>query len=437
VTRPGRDARVTALLLAPAGLFLGAWFLLPLAQLFRLSLGGREGPLQAYREVLGPGTRSTRRCGTSSSCPRRPAARGAAATWSLGLVVAESVRPTGKPPGYAEPSRWRLGAAGTDPRRVRAIVLAIVLLAVPLTAGAQPTGKYPRIGTLRPGSPPDPLLEAFRQGLRELGYEEGRNIDIEYRWAEGREERIAGLVADLVRLKVDVIVAGAGVVEVAKRATATIPIVMPVSTDPVRAGLVTSLARPGGNITGLTTLSRELPGKWLELLKDTLPRVSRVAVLWDPGGDPGQVQTSEAAARSLGMRLHVLKVGRVDGFESAFAEARERGAEALMVVGSPLFYVHRARLTELSAKHRMPTIYAQREFVVGAGGLMSYGADYGHLFRRAATYVDKILKGAKPGDLPIEQPTKFELVINRRTAGALGLTIPPSVLARADEIIDQ
>jgi putative ABC transport system substrate-binding protein len=325
----------------------------------------------------------------------------------------------------------------TDPRPVHAIVLAVVLLVSPLTAGAQPTGKHPRIGILRPGSPPDPLLDAFRQGLRELGYDEGRNISIEYRWAEGRDERLPELAADLVRLRVDVIVVGAGAVEAAKRATTTtIPIVMPLSGDPVQAGLVTSLARPGGNITGLTSLSGELPGKWVELLKETLPRVSRVAVLWDPAGNPSPVQTSEAAARALGVRLHVLKVGRADGFEPALAEAQRKDAGALIVLGSPFFYVHRTRLVELAAKHRLPTIYPQREFVVGAGGLMSYGADYHHQFRRAASYVDKILKGAKPGDLPIEQPTKFELVINRRTARGLGLSIPPSVLARAAEIIE-
>jgi putative ABC transport system substrate-binding protein len=311
----------------------------------------------------------------------------------------------------------------------------------PLAADAQPAGKNPRIGILRPGSPPDPLLEAFRQGLRELGYDEGRNISLEYRWAEGRDDRrddrLPGLAADLVRLKVDVIVAGAGAVEAAKQATQVIPIVMPIRAgDAVRLGFIASLARPGGNVTGLTSLSDDLPGKWIELLKETVPRVSRVAVRWDPAGDPSQVKTSEAAAQSLGVRLHVLKVGRAGGFEPAFAEARKNDAGALIVLGSPFFYVRRTHLVELAAKHRLPTIYAQREFVVGSGGLMSYGADYHHQFRRAATYVDKILKGAKPGDLPIEQPTKFELVINRKAAKALGLTIAPSVLARADEVIE-
>ena len=316
------------------------------------------------------------------------------------------------------------------------LVGSLGLLVAPLAVSAQPAGKNPRVGVLRPGSPPDPLLDAFRQGLRELGYEEGRNINLEYRWAQGRDERFPALVADLVRLKVDVILAGAGAVQAAKRATTTIPIVMPVSGDPVRAGLVTSLARPGGNITGLTSLSGELPGKWIELLKETIPRVSRVAVLWDPASDPSQVKTSEAAAQSLGVRLHVLKVSRADGFEPALAEARKNDAGALIVLGSPFFYVHRTHLVELAAKHRLPTIYAQREFVVGSGGLMSYGPDYHDQFRRAAAYVDKILKGAKPADLPIEQPTKFELVIGLKNAKALGLTIPPAVLARADRVIE-
>ena len=355
----------------------------------------------------------------------------------------------GGPYERAGPGLARVGRGGSQPpnekstpMRFRVLVLVLVLvlawglLATALAADAQPAGKNPRIGILRPGSPPDPLLAAFRQGLRELGYDEGRNISIEYRWAEGRDERFPALAADLVRLKVDVIVAGVGAVEAAKHATTTIPIVMPVSGDPVRAGLVASLARPGGNITGLTSLSGELPGKWMELLKETLARVSRVAVLWDPAGDPSQLRISEAAARSLGVRLHVLKVSHAGGFEAALAEAHKSDAEALIVLGSPFFYVHRTRLVELAAKHRLPTIYAQREFVIGAGGLMSYGADYHHQFRRAATYVDKILRGAKPADLPIEQPTKFELVINLKTAKALGLTIPRAVLARADEIIE-
>jgi len=320
---------------------------------------------------------------------------------------------------------WRIGLA---------VALALSLFLAPLTVEGQQTGKMPRIGILRPGSPPDPLVEAFREGLHELGYAEGRNISIEYRWAEGRDERLPSLAADLVRLQVDVIVAGAAAMA-AKQATNLIPIVMPIGLDPVKVGLVASLGRPGGNVTGLTSLSEELPGKWMELIKETLPRVSRVAVLWDPAGDPSQVRISELAARSLDVRLHVLKAGRPDSVEGAFTEAKENHAGALIVLGSPFFYAHRTRLVELAARRRLPTIYPQREFVAGSGGLMSYGADYRDQFRRAATYVDKILKGAKPADLPVQQPTKFELVVNLKTAKALGLTIPQSILVRADEII--
>ena len=315
-----------------------------------------------------------------------------------------------------------------------AVVLTLSLILAPLATEAQEPGKIPRIGILRPGSPPDPLVEAFRQGLHELGYADGRNIIIEYRWAEGRDERLPSLAADLVRLQLDVIVAGQAATAV-KQATNVIPIVMPTG-DPVKAGLVVSLGRPGGNVTGLTSLSEELPGKWMELAKETLPRVSRVAVLWDPAGDPSQLRVSELAARSLNIRLQVLKVGRSDGIEGVFAGAKENHAEALIVLGSPFFYAHRTRLIDLAARRRLPTIYPQREFVAGAGGLMSYGADYRDQFRRAATYVDKILKGARPADLPVQQATKFELVINLKTAKALGLTIPQSVLGRADQILE-
>jgi len=315
-----------------------------------------------------------------------------------------------------------------------AVVLTLSLILAPLATEAQEPGKIPRIGILRPGSPPDPLVEAFRQGLHELGYADGRNIIIEYRWAEGRDERLPSLAADLVRLQLDVIVAGQAATAV-KQATNVIPIVMPIG-DPVKAGLVVSLGRPGGNVTGLTSLSEELPGKWMELAKETLPRVSRVAVLWDPAGDPSQLRVSELAARSLNIRLQVLKVGRSDGIEGVFAGAKENHAEALIVLGSPFFYAHRTRLIDLAARRRLPTIYPQREFVAGAGGLMSYGADYRDQFRRAATYVDKILKGARPADLPVQQATKFELVINLKTAKALGLTIAQSVLGRADQVVE-
>jgi putative ABC transport system substrate-binding protein len=324
----------------------------------------------------------------------------------------------------------------TASRAVRTIILAIALLVTPLATEAQQVGRVPRIGILRSGSPPDPFVEAFRQGLRELGYDEGRNISIEYRWAEGSDEQLPGLAADLVRVKVDLIVAGGSQARVAKRATTTIPIVMPVSNDPVGQGIVESLARPGGNVTGLAFLSEGLPGKWLELLKEVLPGMSRVAVLWHPATEAGQLRVAEAAARSLGLRLWTLKVQRSDDFERAFAEAHGNRAEGFIVLSSPFFYAHRTRLVELAAKHRMPTMYHQQEFVVGSGGLMSYGPNLRELFRRAATYVDKILKGAKPADLPVEQPTKFELVINLKTAKTLGLMIPASLLARADEIIE-
>jgi putative ABC transport system substrate-binding protein len=315
------------------------------------------------------------------------------------------------------------------------VALALAMTAL-IAVEAQAAEKLVRIGMLRPGSPPDPFVETFRQALRKLGYAEGRNLSIEYRWAEGRDERLPELAADLVRLKVDVIVAGGGPPLVsARQATATIPIVMPVTNDPVSRGLAASLARPGGNVTGLAGLDDELPGKWMELLKETIPKISRVALLWDPAYGQSPVATSEAAARALGMRLQVLRVSRPEDFEIAFAEARKNRAEALIVLSSAFFYARRTQLVALAAKHRLPAIYHQKEFVVGSGGLMSYGPDFHDLFRRAAGYVDKILKGAKPGDLPIEQPTKFEFVINLKAAKALGLTIPQPLLLRADQVV--
>jgi putative ABC transport system substrate-binding protein len=316
------------------------------------------------------------------------------------------------------------------------LILALRVPVLPLAAEALQTGNVARIGILRPGWPVDPYVEAFRQGLRELGYAEGRNVTLEYRWAEGKDERLPGLAADLVRLKVDVIVAsGAAPVLAAKQATTVIPIVMPVIGDPVRLGLVASYARPGANVTGFAVQNDELAGKWVQLLKEALPSITRVALLADPASEGQQVRTAEVAARYLGVQSHVLNVDRPDGLGTAFAEAKRNHADALIVLGSPLFSTHRTRLVELAAKHRLPTMYHQREFVVGSGGLMSYGADFLDLFRRAATHVDKILKGAKPADLPVEQPTKFELIINLRTAKALGLTISPPLLQRADQII--
>jgi len=321
-------------------------------------------------------------------------------------------------------------------RRTFLVTFVGGILAAPLAAEAQTAEKVYRIGMLGSSSS-DPLVEAFKQGLRELGYVEGRNIMVEYRSAEGRPDLLPDLAADLVRLKVDVIVASSQGAVAAKQATTTIPIVMPIITDPVRLGLVASLAKPGGNATGFATQNDELPGKWMELVKETLPNASRVAVLFHPTYDGGvQLKASEAAARSLSVRLQALKVERPDDFGTAFAAVQKNRAEALIISSSPLFYTHRARLVEFAAKHRIPTIYHQSEFVVGSGGLMSYGPDFHDLFRRSATYVDKILKGARPADLPVQQPTKFELVINLKTAKALGLTIPQTLLRRADLVIE-
>jgi putative ABC transport system substrate-binding protein len=320
-------------------------------------------------------------------------------------------------------------------RRAFIASLASGLLAAPLAAEAQPARTIPRIGILRPGSPPDPYVEAFRQGLRELGYLEGRSVSVESRWAEGRDSRLPGLANELVRLKPEVILAG-GIVAIraAKGATTTIPIVMPFSTDPVRNGFVQTLNRPGGNVTGFASQNDELPGKWTELLKEALPKMSRVAVLWDPTSDASQLRAAEVGAKQIGVALHVLRVTRPEDFRPAFAEAQKTG-DGLVVLSAAVFAEHGAQLVALAAKHRLPTMYHQKDFVTG-GGLMSYGADIRDLFRRAAEYVDKILKGSKPADLPVEQPTKFELVINLKTAKALGLTIPQSLLQRADQVIE-
>ncbi len=319
---------------------------------------------------------------------------------------------------------------------LRLLALAM-LVAASVTAEAQETGRVSRIGMLFGGSPRDPLAESFKQGLHDLGYVEGRNIIIEYRWAEGQGDRLPRLAAELVRLNVDLIVASSQAALAAKQATTVIPIVMPIITDPVRLGLVASLARPGGNATGFATQNDELPGKWMELVKEVLPKVSRVAFLWSTVYDGGaQSRAAAAAARSLGLRLQALKIERPEDFDTAFADMQKNRAEALIVSSSPFFYAHRTRLAELAAKHRLPTVYHQSEFVVGSGGLMSYGPDFRDLFRRSATYVDKILRGARPEDLPVQQPTKFELVINRKTAKALGLAIPQSVLLRTDKVIE-
>ncbi len=325
-------------------------------------------------------------------------------------------------------------------RRVGLVVaLALSILSAPLSSAAQQRGKVPRIGFLGGASPSAAahLVDALRQGLRDLGYVEGQNIAIEYRFAEGKAERLPDLAAELVRLKVDVIVApnppGA---LAAKNATTTIPIVMAIAGDPVGLGLVASLARPGGNVTGLSNVSVELAPKQLQLLKQAVPKVSRVAVLWNPGNKANALsfRELEVAARSLGVQLQPLEAQSPDDFDSAFAAMTRERAGALVVFPDALVLLHQRRIVDLAAKRRLPAMYALRE-AVDAGGLMSYSPSFTDLFRRAATYVDKILKGAKPADLPVEQPTKFEFVINLKTAKALGLTIPQSVLIRADQVI--
>ena len=309
-----------------------------------------------------------------------------------------------------------------------------MLFALSAAVEAQKPAKISRIGVLRPGALPDAEFEAFRQGLSKLGYIEGKNIIIEPRFAEGRVDRLHELVVELIQLKSDIIVtSGAPHTRAAKEATSTIPIVMVNVGNPVGAGLVISLARPGGNITGLTTISADLRGKRLELLKETISRVSRVAVLWNPNAPAGREET-EIAARSLGLKLQLLEVRDPEDLDGAFRAAVRERAQALVVPRNPVTMNERERIAQLAIKSRLPAVYDEREFVE-AGGLMSYGTNLADLNRRAATYVDKILKGAKPGDLPVEQPTKFELVINLKTAKQIGLTIPPHVLARADKVI--
>jgi putative tryptophan/tyrosine transport system substrate-binding protein len=319
------------------------------------------------------------------------------------------------------------------------VTLALAILLAPVVADAQPSARVPRIGYLGNSSPslePD-LVEAFRQGLRELGYIEGQTIVIEYRWAEGEYDRFPDLVADLIRLKVDVIVtAGTPGTLAAKQATKTIPIVMAVAGDAVGAGLVASLARPGGNVTGLTTIVQDLEGKRLELLKEVVPGLSRVGVLWNPVNpvNPIIFKQTQIAAQTLGLTVQTLDVRGVEEFEDAFAILARERPDALIMITDRFLLTHRKRIVEFMAQHRLPTMYPYRELVV-EGGLLSYAPSYTDSFRRAATFVDKILKGTKPADLPVEQPMKFELVLNLKTAQALGLTIPPTLLFQADEVI--
>ena len=318
-------------------------------------------------------------------------------------------------------------------RRTFVCWLTLGTLAAPLAGEAQQPTKVPRVGFLTPASGYEP----FRQGLRELGYLEGKHLIIEYRFAEGKLDRLPALAAELVRLKVDIVVAvGGPAVHAAKKATETIPIVMATAGDPVDQGFVASLARPGGNVTGLSSLTTDLGGKRLELLKEIIPKLSRVAVLWHPDalGPPLSWKEIQLAAREQGLRLQSLEVRGPEDLDGAFRAASRERAQALVALRSPIVVFERTRITELATKNRLPAIYDDRVFVE-TDGLMSYGTNQADLHRRAATYVDRILKGAKPADLPVEQPTKFELVINMKTAKTLGLTIPQSLLVRADEII--
>ena len=321
------------------------------------------------------------------------------------------------------------------------VTLTLSILVASLPAEAQKATKVYRIARLFGGFPPPeptPGMKAFQQALSDLGYVEGQNLVIEWRWAEGSQERVRDQATELVRLQVDVIVAvEAAATRAAQHATQTIPIVMAATSDPVGEGFVTSLGRPGGNITGLSYLSAELPGKRLEILKETVPKSVRIAVLANPAFEMYEtwMHNLTVAARALGLHLHVVELRRADELDSAFAAMTQAGADALLVLSDAgLINSLRVRIADLAIKHRLPTMY-DFKWIMEAGGLMSYGPSLLDLQRRAATYVDKILKGAKPADLPVEQPTKFELVINLKTAQTLGLTIPPTVLFQADEVI--
>jgi putative tryptophan/tyrosine transport system substrate-binding protein len=324
---------------------------------------------------------------------------------------------------------------------VPSILVAVVLLALGVIAEAQQPKKVARIGYISSGDPASESnrIEAIRLTLRDLGYIEGQNIAIEYRYAEGKQDRFPELAAELVLLKVDIIVVGGdALARAAKNATKTIPIVMMGSgSDPVEIGLIESLARPGGNVTGLTSLTRELGGKRLELLKETVPKLARVAVLYDPA-IPGNVREVKedlpAVARALGLTIQPWEVRDADGFEKVFTGLNKERPDGLYVTSNPLTRGNMKRVGDFAIKSRIPSVHGGRESV-DAGGLMYYGADTAESYRRVAYYVDRILKGAKPADLPVEQPTKFELVINLKTAKQIGLTIPPEVRARANRLI--
>jgi putative ABC transport system substrate-binding protein len=321
-----------------------------------------------------------------------------------------------------------------------ALLVGAVLFALCVPASAQQAKKVPRIGFLSAvssASIPRNRIEAFQQGLRELGYVEGKNIIIEYRYADGKQDRLKEIVAELLRLKVEVIVTGGPTAtRPAKEATSTIPIVMGFDNDPVASGFVDSLARPGKNITGLSTLHPEISGKQLELLKEIIPKLSRVGVLgnWTQPGNQQALSELKAAAQALGLQLQHLEIKASKDIDPVFREATKGRAEAILVLANPVIIYQQAHFIGLATKNRLPAVYSQPEFV-DAGGLFSYTASFTDLFRRAAIYVDKILKGAKPADLPVEQPVKFEFIINLKAAKQIGLTIPPNVLARADRVI--
>ncbi len=325
-------------------------------------------------------------------------------------------------------------------RKLIAALAALVLVSLLAhMAAAQQAKKVPRIGfmSLQSQVAESPRVEAFRQGLRDLGYIEGKTIEIEWRWAMAKPELLVDLAQELVRLKVDIIVtAGTPATQAAMNATKTIPIIMTSATDPVGTGLVASLAHPGGNVTGLSNLFQDLGGKQVELLKEAFPKVSRVAVFYDPAnaGNAAWLGEMKVAADTLRITVQSLEVRGPDDFEPAFSAIKRERASALSVVRNAVTNIHRTRIVDFAAKSRLPAMYPDRVFV-DTGGLMSYGPNFPDLWRRSATYVDKILKGRKPADLPVEQPTKFELVINLKTAKQIGLTIPQSVLYRADKVI--
>ena len=319
------------------------------------------------------------------------------------------------------------------------VTLTLSLLAAPLAAEGQPAGRLPRIGFLgnSTGALEANLVGPFREGLRDLGYDEGRNVLIEYRWAEGKYERFPALIAELIALKVDVIVtAGTPASLAVKKAATSIPLVMVAVGDPIGTGLVTSLARPGGNITGLTSIAADLEGKRLELLREVVPKLSHIAVLWNPASAFQVVAEKEVQAAAQVLRLKVLSLGvqAPSEFDNAFSAILRERPGALLVLADRLFLHNRARIMEFAAQNRLPGVHAYRE-LVEAGGLMSFGPSYVGMHRRAAYFVDRILKGVKPADLPVEQPMKFDLVINLKTAKALGITIPPTLLIQADEVI--